>query len=415
MTPNVNRRKLLQSVAGASTAGLLAGCIGGGEGGGDDTLRIGLTMPLSGTYADVGENNLISTETTIDLWADENGGEIETFVRDTEADPTAATQVAQELIAEEDVHMLSGSYSSAAALAIAEVAQQQQTPYLTTAGTTEITGGSCQRYAFATNPTTYSTSYAIAQFALENLGNTFYSLVHNYTAGITGHEATEEIVADGGGEVIGSSLVDLGQTDVTSEVSAAINSGADILITNIFGSDLAPVLSQARSFNAYDEMDVVCSSIDLESMAGIDPEIIEGAYGTPQGWWTQEQDEFQNMFLPEFLERLDRPPGMGAPNIFPAIWTGLDVMHEIESFGESEEFVRELEGREWVFKTYGEDRDGQYFRECDHRCPVPIPIAEAQPADEVEDEFDYLDLFEYVPAEEAFQDCEEAGCELPDY
>jgi branched-chain amino acid transport system substrate-binding protein len=194
-----------------------------------------------------------------------------------------------------------------------------------------------------------------------------------------------------------------------------MDSGADTMLTNVYAGDLATLLSQAREFGAYQKMDIACSSIDLESIYQLGNETIRGLYGSPQGWWTQENDRFQNEFLPAFREQLDRMPGQGAPNIYAGMWEAFTVMEEVGDFTASEEIVRELEGREWAIKTYGEDRDGQYYRKCDHRCPLPIPVAEAKSADDAENQYDLFNILDYVPAEDATRACEDTGCSLPDY
>jgi ABC-type branched-subunit amino acid transport system substrate-binding protein len=415
MADRVSRRRVLQGVA-ASGVVSLAGCtntIGGGGGG--STIRLGITQPLSGAYASVGENNIASVRTTVELWSEEAGVEIETFERDTEADPTTGSRAARELIQEEDVHLLTGSYSSAVALAINQVAQQQGVPYITTPGSQAFSGADCTRYGFGSNPTTNATTRAIATYAMENLGNSFYTMTHNYTAGTEGTAKAEQVIDDGGGSIEGNSLIDLGQSDMSSAVTSAIDSGADIMLTNVFAGDLATLLSQAREFGGFNEMTICCSSIDLESIYPLGPDTIQGLYGTPQGWWTQENERFQNEFLPAFEERLDRKPGMGAPNIYASLYTAFNVMSELDSPSNSEQFVRNLEGKEWDIKTYGENRGGQYFRECDHRCPLPIPVAEAKSPDEARNQYDLLGTTQYIPPGEAFASCQEAGCQMPDY
>jgi ABC-type branched-subunit amino acid transport system substrate-binding protein len=414
MADRVSRRRVLQGVA-ASGAVSLAGCTDTIGGGGDSTIRLGITQPLSGTYASVGENNITSVRTTVELWSEEMDAEIETFERDTEADPTTGSRAARELIQEEDVHLVTGSYSSAVALAINQVAQQQGVPYITTPGSQAFSGADCTRYGFGSNPTTNATTRAIATYAMENLGNSFYTMTHNYTAGTEGTAKAEQVINDGGGSIEGNSLIDLGQSDMSSAITSAIDSGADIMLTNVFAGDLATLLSQAREFGAFEEMTICCSSIDLESIYPLGPDTIQGLYGTPQGWWTQENERFQNEFLPAFRERLDREAGMGAPNIYASLYTAFNVMSELDSPSNSEQFVRNLEGKEWDIKTYGENRGGQYFRECDHRCPLPIPVAEAKSPDEARNQYDLLDITEFIAPGQAFADCQAAGCQMPDY
>lgn len=406
------RRDILKGMAVGTGAVTLAGCLGGNGGdGGGETLRIGVTQPQSGPYAAVGESNVAVTEAVLNQWSDETGVEIEYHIEDTETDPTTATQVARELISQEDVHMLTGSYSSAVALAINEVANEESVPYVSGPGSQTFSGEECQPYGFALNITTSGTGRAMALYALENLGSSFYTLTHNYVAGQTGRDATHNIIEENGGTIEGDSLVDLGQTDMSSELTSAVESGADVLITNIYGDDLATVIGQAAEFGVFEEMEVGASSLDLAAILDIELEEIQGLYGSPMGWWTLHED---TDVMADIEERLGRYPGMACSPYIGGAWTALDVMTEIDSFDSSEQFVEEMRGREWSRKPYGEDAGGQYYRECDHRSPQPGLVMEAKSPGDARNEYDLLELLEMLPPDELFLECENTGCDMAD-
>lgn len=421
----LSRRHVLQTVGVTGALGL-AGCTGsegddsspatGGSGGSPNgnALRLGVTEPLSGPYASVGQNNRAAIEMTAKMWEEETGQPVELFVKDTKTDPNTGSRVARELIEQQDVHMLHGSYSSSVALAIGAVAQERKVPYVTTAGSTAYTGSKCKRYAFGCNPTVAATAYAIGKHALQNWGKKIYNITHNYTAGKTGYQAVKNRVApEFGGEVVGNSLVDLGQTDMSSEISQAMNSGADILLTHVYAADLATLLKQGTNYGLYDKMQVGCSSIDLESTYPLGPEIVQNVWGTPQGWYTFDHPKFSK-FANRVEKNLGRPAGMGAPNIFGGMWTALDVLNELDDPSNSKQVVKELEGREWSLKSYGKSRDGQYYRKCDHRASLPIPVAQGKSPDQAESQYDMLDIKRFVSAKESIRPCEQTGCTLPE-
>ena len=97
---------------------LLVGCggDGGGQGGGEDPIRLGVILPYSGVYAQLGED----ITDGMNVYFDEQGNEIagrpvELIQEDTEADPQVGVEAARTLIERDEVAVLTGTVSSAVA------------------------------------------------------------------------------------------------------------------------------------------------------------------------------------------------------------------------------------------------------------------------------------------------------------
>lgn len=89
-----------------------------------ETVKIGLSAPISGDYAEYGEN----FEYSVTLAADEineeggiRGREIEIVVRDSEGDPARAAAIAQEFTNNPDIVAQIGDFTSTACLAAAPI------------------------------------------------------------------------------------------------------------------------------------------------------------------------------------------------------------------------------------------------------------------------------------------------------
>lgn len=132
-----SRRTFLKSAGGLAAGIALAGCMGGPDGG-DDTLTVGASAALTGSYSQEGT----WTERGYQVWVhtlNESGGflgssdetgllgqEVELITYDDESDPSRAVNLYQRLIEEDDVDLLIGPYSSAVSSAVIPVIEGAQ-------------------------------------------------------------------------------------------------------------------------------------------------------------------------------------------------------------------------------------------------------------------------------------------------
>src|SRR5579862_6611974 len=104
----------------------------------DETVKIGLDNPLTGTYAAVGKNELIGCQLAIEQ-INAKGGilgrKAELLVEDsTSGDAGTAVQKARKLIDRDKVNFLLGNQNSALASAMAEVASEKGVLHIVPAG-----------------------------------------------------------------------------------------------------------------------------------------------------------------------------------------------------------------------------------------------------------------------------------------
>lgn len=89
-----------------------------------DTIKIGLSAPISGTYAEYGENFEYSVKIAADK-INEAGGirgkQVEIIVRDSGGDPAKAASIAQEFVNNPEIVAEIGDFTSTACLAAAPI------------------------------------------------------------------------------------------------------------------------------------------------------------------------------------------------------------------------------------------------------------------------------------------------------
>lgn len=109
----------------------LAGCIGGGDGG-SEGLRVGHLGPMDNP---LGIGSFRSAELAVEEINGEDGvdgEEIELIEADTQADPSEAQNVTEELVQQDDVDVLIGGFASEVSHALVDLAADFEVPYLIT-------------------------------------------------------------------------------------------------------------------------------------------------------------------------------------------------------------------------------------------------------------------------------------------
>jgi branched-chain amino acid transport system substrate-binding protein len=141
----MDRRAFLKSLAGAGA--LSSGAASAPSAFGQaKPVNVGVILPLSGANAQFG----INSRNGVQLVADEinaaggvkalGGAKINLVVADATSTPTTAATAAQRLITQNDVTAILGAFASSLTIAISEVTERRDIPFLTMSFADQITG-----------------------------------------------------------------------------------------------------------------------------------------------------------------------------------------------------------------------------------------------------------------------------------
>ena len=107
----------------------LAGCGGaetdGGEGTGDDVIRIGVYEPMTGDSAAGGQMTWEGIELANELYPEVLGKKVQLFLEDNKTDKSEAANAVHRLIEHHNVVAIIGSYGSSMSMAGGPVAQER--------------------------------------------------------------------------------------------------------------------------------------------------------------------------------------------------------------------------------------------------------------------------------------------------
>src|SRR5919106_6680122 len=116
---------------------VLGGCGGDDEAGGERPIRIGASLPLTGDFSEPG----VAARQGYEIWqqlVNENGGllgrQVEIVVKDDQSDQNLVVTDYNNLISQEEVDLLLGTFSSLLNLPASAVAERNRMVYVEPAG-----------------------------------------------------------------------------------------------------------------------------------------------------------------------------------------------------------------------------------------------------------------------------------------
>jgi branched-chain amino acid transport system substrate-binding protein len=179
----------------------------------DDTINIGMILPMTGQQASTGKQEQAGAQLYIQQHgATVAGKKISLIVKDDGGAPDVTKRLAEELIGNDKAKALLGFGLTPLALAVAPVATAAKVPEIVTAaGTAMITEKS--PYIVRTSFTLPQAAEPMAEWALKNNIHKVVTLVSDYGPGIDAEKWFSEPFAKGGGTIVEKIRVPLKNPD----------------------------------------------------------------------------------------------------------------------------------------------------------------------------------------------------------
>ena len=167
----------------STLAGLALGLLAAGPALAQDTVKVGVILPMTGQSASTGKQ----IEGAIKLWLQQTGGKagakkIEVLIKDDAGVADTTRRLAQELVVNDKVVALAGFGLTPLALATAPIATQSKTPMVVMAAATSMITESSP-YIVRTSFTLPQAAVSIAEWAAKNKIRKVVTLVADYGPG----------------------------------------------------------------------------------------------------------------------------------------------------------------------------------------------------------------------------------------
>jgi len=282
----ISRRRLLQAAAATALTGPYVISARG-----EQTVKLGLDNPLTGTYAAVGKNEEIGCALAVEQ-INKAGGilgrEAQLISEDsTSGDAGTAVQKARKLIDRDGVEFLLGNVNSALSLAMADVANEKRKILMVTGGHTDaVTGKTCHWNVFRICNTTQMEANAVAPALVKAAGKKWYYITPDYAFGHTLQSGLEKAGAKLGVTKVGGDLTPLGTTDFSSYLIKAQSANPDVVVILVQGNDMINCLKQAVQFGLDKKLHLAGAQQELEPLEGLPPEARIGTW-VMEWYWNQ--------------------------------------------------------------------------------------------------------------------------------
>ena len=196
-----------------------------------ETVKIGLILPMTGPFASTGRQ----IDAAVKLYLAQNGStvagkKVEVILKDDAGVADTTRRIAQELVVNDKVAVLAGFGLTPLAMATAPIATQSKTPMVVmAAATSSITEAS--PYIVRTSFTLPQVTVGIAEWAAKNKIRKAVTLVTDYGPGIDAEKTFKVRFTLNGGQVVAELRVPLRSPDFAPFLQRVRDSGAEAVFT----------------------------------------------------------------------------------------------------------------------------------------------------------------------------------------
>lgn len=318
--PGINRWLCVGAIVLLSAFVPLAGCGGGSAQGEGEPVRVGVVLPYSGVYAQLGEDITDGMNVYFEENPEVAGRPIELIMEDEEADPQVGVQAARTLIEREGVDVLTGAVTTPTAYGVIDLVEREQLPFVISNALGNDATRRGSEYVFRTSGNSWQVTYPMGEYLAENGVEEMYVSAADYAAG-------QEMAADfkagftsAGGEVVGETFAPLGTTDYSTYLTQIEQESPEGSWSFFAGSDAVRFVQQYGQSGLGNNTTLYGTGnlVDSDTLAAQKEDAVgaQTALFYASGLDNPENDEF----IRKFRQQHDRAPSVYAVQGYDAAW-----------------------------------------------------------------------------------------------
>src|SRR5215468_10511801 len=243
---NLRSRRTLLMAGGA--AALLMSLSGAALAQAPTSYKFGLAMPLSGSQALYGADQVKAAQWAVDAINEKggiNGKKLEMITLDTQADPQVGINAINRLVSVEKVPVFITAWSSVVR-AVAPIANDNKVVELSI-GASSPDVAKLGDYVYTTFPLADIDITAVAKYAFATMGKKRAAVIYiNNETGIVPAQVYQKVFTAAGGQIVAVETYDPKATDFTGLLLKVRAANPDIIHLHGLVSDIPQVIAQMR-------------------------------------------------------------------------------------------------------------------------------------------------------------------------
>jgi branched-chain amino acid transport system substrate-binding protein len=273
-----------------------------------EPIKIGVILPLSGSAAAIGQENLRGIQLAFDEINNTVGGTLVQFViADDQNTPNVGLTEARRLVDNEKVAAVIGTLNSAVALAIHSFTTRAKVPYVSGGIVRDLTEARKSLYTFRASVAAAQLEGVIAQFLVQNGWPNVILMGSDYAAG---HDAVGEVgknVKLLDGNVVAEVFPRAGETDYAPFFSRLADLKADAVYGFFFGGDTLRFVRQYKSSSMQFPLIMTDVAVNAGGVAQALGPDIDGVYSV-EYWLNALTDPQSKAFIDAFTKKYGVAP-----------------------------------------------------------------------------------------------------------
>jgi len=327
-----------------------------------------------------------------------DGKKLEVISKDDSGKPAEAVTAANELVSNDAVVMLAGTFFSNIGLAVSDFAKQKKIIFLAAEPLTDaITLAKGNRYTFRLRPSNYEQAAMLADEAAKLPAKKWATVAPNYEYGQSAVAVFKKLLSAKRPDIewVGEQWPPQGKIDAGAVVEAIAKSEPDAILNVTFGPDLVKFVREGNTRGLFKGRSVV-------SFLTGEPEYLDPLKDeTPEGWivtgypWNAVSIADHAAFLKAYEEKYNDYPRLGSVVGYATLKAAAAILARAKST-DSEKLVDAAEGIK-VETPFGPVT----FRKADHQSTLGTFVGKTALKDGkgAMVDFHYCDGANYLPPE----------------
>jgi branched-chain amino acid transport system substrate-binding protein len=372
-----------------------------------DVVKIGVLTDLSGAYSDLaGPGSVLAVKMAVeDFGGKVLGKTIEVVSADHQNKGDIAANKAREWFDRDNVDMIIDLTTSSTALAVMKVAKEKnRISIVSGAASTKITNEDCTdtnvHYTYDTRSLAEGTGRAVVKQG----GDTWFFVTADYAFGHSLEKDTSEVVIASGGKVLGSVRHPFPGQDFSSFLLKAQASGAKVIGLANAGTDTQNSIKQAAEFGITPKQKLAGLLMFINDVHSVGLKAAQELYVTESFYW--DRDDASRAWSKKFFDRHKKMPNMVQAGDYSAT---MHYLNAIKAAG-TDDTAKVMEKMKATPVNDFFAKNGKIRADGLHVHDVYL-FQVKKPADSKQS-WDYYNLAQTVPGEQAFTPLAQSKCPL---